>query len=58
MKKIMTIITLLISLNAFSQADMDDGDGQTVPIDGGISLLLAAGAAYGGHRMTKLRNRR
>ena len=51
MKKIMTILTLLISLNAFSQADMDDGDGQTVPVDGGISILLAAGAAYGGRRI-------
>ena len=51
MKKIMIILTLLISLNAFSQADMDDGDGQTVPVDGGISLLLAAGAAYGGRKL-------
>ena len=28
----------------------DDGDG-TVPIDGGISLLLAAGALYGGKKL-------
>jgi hypothetical protein len=51
MKKIMIILTLLISLNAFSQADMDDGDGQTVPVDGGISILLVAGAAYGGRKL-------
>ena len=50
MKKIMIILTLLISLNAFSQADMDDGDG-TVPVDGGISILLVAGAAYGGRKL-------
>ena len=50
MKKIMIILTLLISLNAFSQSDMDDGDG-TVPVDGGISILLAAGAAYGGRKL-------
>ena len=52
MKKIMIILTLLISLNAFSQSDMDDGDG-TVPVDGGISLLLAAGAAYGARRVSR-----
>jgi hypothetical protein len=47
MKKILTSFLLIFSLNAFSQADDPaDGDG-TVPIDGGISLLLGAGAAYG-----------
>jgi hypothetical protein len=47
MKKILTSILLICSLNAFSQADDPaDGDG-TVPVDGGITLLLAAGAAYG-----------
>ncbi len=42
---------LICSINAFSQADDPaDGDG-TVPVDGGISILLAAGAAYGIRRM-------
>ena len=56
MKKIMIILTLLISLNAFAQADMDDGDG-TVPVDGGISILLLAGAAYGVKRVREHRKR-
>lgn len=34
--------------------------GSSVPVDGGLSLLLAAGAAYGGRRLyragTKKRN--
>jgi len=30
--------------------DPGDGDG-SVPIDGGVSLLLAAGAAYGAYRL-------
>ncbi len=50
MKKLITIIMLTLSLNAFSQDDPADGDG-TVPVDGGLSLLLAAGAAYAGQRI-------
>ena len=50
MKKILIAIMLISSINAFSQADDPaDGDG-TVPVDGGISFLLAAGAAYGARR--------
>lgn len=44
MKKILIAIMLICSINAFSQADDPaDGDG-TVPVDGGITMLLAAGA--------------
>ncbi len=51
MKKILIALMLICSVNAFSQADDPaDGDG-TVPVDGGLSLLLAAGAAYAGHRL-------
>jgi hypothetical protein len=51
MKKILLAFMLISSINAFSQADDPaDGDG-TVPVDGGITLLLAAGAAYGARRM-------
>jgi hypothetical protein len=43
MKKILMVIMLICSINVFSQADDPaDGDG-TVPVDGGLSLLLAAG---------------
>ena len=50
MKKLITILLLTLNLNAFSQDDPADGDG-TVPVDGGLSLLLAAGAAYAGRRL-------
>jgi hypothetical protein len=50
MKKLITIFLLAINLNAFSQDDPADGDG-TVPVDGGLSLLLAAGAAYAGRKL-------
>jgi hypothetical protein len=32
--------------------DPGDGDG-SIPLDGGLSLLLAAGAAYGAYRLGK-----
>ena len=51
MKKLITIILLVIHFNAFSQDE--PGDGDAVPVDGGISLLLAAGAAYAGRRLCR-----
>jgi hypothetical protein len=53
MKKILTTFLFFLSLNAFSQADDPaDGDAQ-VPVDGGISILLAVGAAYAGRRLNR-----
>jgi hypothetical protein len=47
MKKVLFVFMLVASTNAFTQADDPaDGDG-TVPIDGGITLLLGVGTAYG-----------
>jgi hypothetical protein len=58
MKKILIAIMLICNINAFSQADDPaDGDG-TVPVDGGVSLLLAAGAAYGIKRMRSTPDRK
>jgi hypothetical protein len=52
MKKLLISLMLICSINAFSQADDPaDGDG-TVPVDGGLSLLLAAGAAYAGRSLS------
>ena len=56
MKKFITILLLTFSINAFSQADMEDGDG-TVPVDGGLSLLLAAGASYAGRKLYRHRRK-
>jgi hypothetical protein len=50
MKKLITILLLTLYVNAFSQDDPADGDA-TVPLDGALSLLLAAGAAFGGRRL-------
>lgn len=52
MKKFIILFLLTLSLKAFSLDDPADGDG-TVPVDGGISLLLAAGAAFGTRRVMR-----
>ena len=41
---------VLHAQDAGGPSGTDDGDG-TVPIDGGISLLLAPGALYGGKKL-------
>lgn len=59
MKKLICILMIFCSLQAMSQAgDPADGDGVTgdVPVDGGLSLLLAAGAAYGARRVRRRRD--
>ena len=53
MNKILIAFMLICSVNAYTQTidDPADGDG-TVPVDGGITLLLAAGAAYAGRSLS------
>jgi hypothetical protein len=53
MKKILLAFMLICSVNAYTQTidDPADGDG-TVPVDGVISFLLAAGAAYAGRSLS------
>jgi hypothetical protein len=41
-----TILLLVILMPAFSFAQTDPGGDPDVPIDGGLSLLLAAGVGY------------
>lgn len=58
MKKFLVILFLLnvlTSVAVFAQEEelgTENGpDPGAVPVDGGLSLLLAAGAAYGGNRL-------
>ena len=58
MKKFLVILFLLnvlTSIAVFAQDEelgTENGpDPGAVPVDGGLSLLLAAGAAYGGRRL-------
>lgn len=56
MKKVVLIAVILLSAKVgFTQSDPDPITGcwppPCVPIDGGISFLLIAGAAYGGKKI-------
>jgi len=46
MRKYITILLITITFKGYAQPELEDGDG-TVPVDGGVSVLLAIGAAYG-----------
>ena len=52
---IAVVLLFVMAASGYAQAGPDDGDG-TVPIDGGLSLLLAAGAIYGGRRLARKDN--
>lgn len=46
-KYLPVVICLLAGLMPFAGFAQDPGGGPDAPIDGGLSVLLAAGAAYG-----------
>lgn len=48
------LLLIIVSIIPFFAMAQDPGGGPDAPIDGGLSLLLAAGAAYG---VKKYRNR-
>ena len=59
MKKIIAIATILISINYAANAQPGsttggfDDEPVDVPVDGGIILLAAAGAAFGYNKLKK-----
>ena len=62
MNKIIRILFILMisSMSSFAQDDLlgtEDGapNPGDLPVDGGLSLLLAAGAVYGGRKLLKKR---
>ena len=51
---LLTMLMLCFSLQDLAQGETppdDPGTDPALPIDGGLSLLMAAGAAYGGRRL-------
>ena len=50
---------MLLSLSVFAQPPPGDpGDDPDIPIDGGISLLIAAGALYGSKKIYDARRKK
>ncbi len=69
LKKKLVLLLLVISIGATSQAqtapgfgdDVDDNSGSgsslpAIPLDGGLSLLVVAGVAYGTKRKLGIKN--
>jgi hypothetical protein len=59
-KSLIVGLALMCSVSAFSQLDPNSGSGGSgadgdpdAPIDGGVSLLIAAGAAAGARKIYK-----
>ena len=53
-----SFLALLLVLSGHLNVQAQEpGDGDDVPIDGGLSLLLAAGAAYGGKKVYDMRKK-
>ncbi|NDP26649.1 MAG: hypothetical protein GZ087_04370 [Flavobacterium sp.] len=53
-----SLFMLLISLPIFAQADPgDDPEAVPAPIDGGLSLLIAAGMLYGAKKVIDGKNK-
>lgn len=51
MKKfVITIVFFCAGIALYAQPSQGNPGGAPAPIDGGISLLIAAGAAYGGKK--------
>jgi hypothetical protein len=53
--KFLTILLMVVSVNLCQAQDPGDpsADDPAAPLDGGIALLLAAGAAYGARRLKR-----
>ena len=56
-KAILMIIFLLVANIAFAQPG-DPGGNPDVPIDGGIGLLIAAGALYGSKKIYEAKRKK
>lgn len=55
---ILTTLALVVSLSAFGQGPGFDDDVDDVPVDGGVSLLVAAGVGYGAKKWNDARKKK
>jgi hypothetical protein len=55
LRKVYLLIMMILSLHTAMAQDPGDpsADDPAAPVDGGITLLLAAGAAYGARRLNR-----
>jgi len=55
---IMILLVIMIGLPMLVHAQPDPGDNPDAPIDGGLSLLVAAGVGYGVKKVREGRKKR
>ena len=55
---ILLVVMILPSLVMSQPAPPDDPNDTFVPLDGGLSILLGAAAAYGSHKIKEHRKRK
>ena len=51
-------LILMVSTAAFAQGEIEVDPDATIPVDGGLSLLIAAGVGYGVKRLVEQREQR
>ena len=52
-----TTVLLLMCVTALAYGPLDDPNGYGAPLDGGLSLLAAAGIGYGAKKMLEKKNK-
>ncbi len=57
LRVLLVVICLMVSANLMAQPG-DPGGDPDIPIDGGIGLLIAAGALYGSKKMLDYRKKK
>lgn len=57
--KILSLVTVFICMMSLKALAIDDDGGlvDDVPLDGGLSLLVAAGVGYGAKKLRKKQNK-
>lgn len=55
---IITAIVLMMSFTAMAQAPDPLDDDPGAPIDGGVSILIAAGVGYGAKKVQQMRKKK
>jgi len=58
LKSIILLVVMIVPSLLMAQPAPDDPNDTFVPLDGGLSILLGAAAAYGSHKIKEHRKRK
>jgi hypothetical protein len=58
LQKVVCLMIILLAVTNLAHADINDlTDPDTLPVDGGLSLLVAAGVGYGAKKVKEMRKK-